>query len=106
MRAGPESQTQAERHHWMTGRCYAVLGCWPCSAQLAYGRQYGRSRVHPPCEQCRPVVQTWPGAVVNGWPATLNGEAVSAPLIRATASPMSSDSETLTRGATGAKKAA
>lgn len=49
-------------------RRYVGFGlCQRCAAQAAWGHQLGFSRVHPPCAECQPVVNTFPVRRANGW---------------------------------------
>lgn len=69
---GPE--TQAEADHWQRrNNRYVRLGlCYPCAAQCAYGHQLGFSRIHPPCEACQPIVDTFPYPAVGPWRKVLD----------------------------------
>lgn len=52
----PETMRQARR--WDTANVrYTRAGlCTMCASQAAWAGQIGYSRVHPPCEECAPVV--------------------------------------------------
>lgn len=56
----PETMSQA--HTWVvTANAYEADGlCRGCAGQAAYGHQLGFSRVHPPCDTCQPIVDTFP----------------------------------------------
>lgn len=63
----PETMGQARL--WdATSAWYLKAGlCGRCASQMAWGHQIGWSRVHPPCEECRPFIDTFPLGQVNGW---------------------------------------
>lgn len=63
----PETLAQARRHDRNTAR-YLKLGlCRRCAPQAAWGHQLGFGRCNPPCEDCRPLVDTFPMEQINGW---------------------------------------
>lgn len=88
MTAHPETLRQARRWDECAARYRRALGCAGCSAQAAWGRALGWLQVRPPCQGCRPIVQTWAGALVNGWHT---GEPVSLVQMTANAVPVYSD---------------
>lgn len=63
----PETMDQARRHGWHVRR-YESLGLCPrCASQAAWGHQVGWTRVHRPCDPCRPLVDKFDLPQVNGW---------------------------------------
>lgn len=49
-------------------RRYVRLGlCSACAAQAAWGHQLGFSRSNPPCQECQPLVDTFPVKKPNRW---------------------------------------
>ncbi len=89
MSAGPETLRQARRWDVWNGQYRRLLSCATCSAQWAWGRALGWSKVLPPCADCRVVVgPTWASARVEDKPA-VNGEPASALVMTDSAVPAS-----------------
>jgi hypothetical protein len=50
---------------------YQRLGlCRFCAAQASWGHQLGFSRSNPPCDECQPLVDTFPVAKPERWKST------------------------------------
>lgn len=64
----PETLRQARRFDRVAGLAveYGEL-CWACASQLGWSGQLGFLAVKSPCEDCAPVVATFPVARPNGW---------------------------------------
>lgn len=63
----PETKSQADEHG-RTMRHYIRLGlCNPCAGQAAWGHQNGFSSIHPPCQSCQPIVNTFPTDEPGPW---------------------------------------
>ena len=51
--------------------------CVACAGQAAYGHQLGFNVIKPPCEDCRPLVDTFRGEpLANGW-RTVEGATIA-----------------------------
>ena len=49
-------------------RHYQGLGlCGRCAAQAAWGHKLGFSRIDPPCDDCQPLVDTFPVDKPGKW---------------------------------------
>ena len=46
--------------------------CEVCAAQAAWGHQNGFSTIHPPCEDCQPIVNKLPIWKPGPWKAIKN----------------------------------
>jgi hypothetical protein len=57
-----DPETSREAQTWQTTlNLYLADGlCHRCAAQAAWGHQNGFSLVRPPCQVCRPIVDTFP----------------------------------------------
>ncbi|MDR6988959.1 hypothetical protein J2Y66_003467 [Paenarthrobacter nitroguajacolicus] len=63
----PETLTQA-REHGRNIEHYKRLGlCNGCAGQAAWGHQNGFYTIHPPCNLCQPIVDTFPVDEPGPW---------------------------------------
>lgn len=68
MKDEPETPRQARRWDDAYSRYLRAGLCSKCASQSAWAGQYGYDRAAPPCAECIPAMQSFPGADhVNGW---------------------------------------
>lgn len=67
--ASRQPETPAQAAAWTVAKArYTRAGLCPrCAAQGAWGHQLGFSNVKPPCDQCQPIVATFPQRASASW---------------------------------------
>jgi len=63
----PETEGAARAWQRVVDHARTAGLCATCAAQLAWGVQNGFSTVHPPCDECAPIIAGWPVPRQKGW---------------------------------------